>query len=221
MQTDTVAKSLSSTRSAPALPGSEVSVLLINASHDMAKEITLQLQLAIPGCSIMYAPTLALSECILKKRKIDLVVSSSILPDGGIKRLRESINALSYDPDVMIVGEIQADSENEFTKLGYHYVTKKKLALQPSYMSSTPIIHKRKVDASIKSIGADLRNDLNNPLQEIVALVFVAQKQTTKNVTTSALEAIDTAAKNLAQVVRGIEDKIRSAVQCAEDFELF
>lgn len=206
-------------RTPSVLPGSDVSVLLLNSSHEMAKEITLQLQLAIPGCSIMYAPTMALGECILKRRKIDLIVSSVMLPDGGIKRLKNVLDSLSYEPDVMVVGEMHNDSEYDFSDLGYDYITKRKLAAASSNLSTTPIIHKRRVDAKIRSVGADLRNDLNNPLQEIVAMVFVAKKHDAKTITRSALEAIETAAKNLTNVVKGIEDKIKVAVNCAEDFK--
>ncbi|MCB0335932.1 MAG: hypothetical protein KDD62_06485, partial [Bdellovibrionales bacterium] len=35
----------------------ECNVLVINADHDMAKELTLQLSIQIPGCSILFAPT--------------------------------------------------------------------------------------------------------------------------------------------------------------------
>ena len=79
-------------------------------------------------------------------------------------------------------------------------------------MRPLPIIHKRKVDESIKNLGADIRNDLNNPLQEIVAMVFVAKATEESATTNNALEAIDKAAQNLASVVKGLEDKIRGLV---------
>jgi hypothetical protein len=72
-----------------------------------------------------------------------------------------------------------------------------------------------KGDTKICELGADLRNDLNNPLQEIVAMVFVAQSTQNADMnpsTRTALDAIDLAAKNMAQVVNELEEKIRLAV---------
>ena len=70
---------------------------------------------------------------------------------------------------------------------------------------------------TISSLGADLRNDLNNPLQEIVAMLFVAKAggPVANGPTAQALDAIDRAAKNMASVVKTLEDKIRRAVQPA------
>ena len=67
--------------------GSGYSVLVINSSQEMAREITKELTLGIPGCSIMYAPTIELARWIIKRRAIDLVVSCPVLPDGSIIKL--------------------------------------------------------------------------------------------------------------------------------------
>lgn len=196
------------------LNGEEASVLVINASHEMAKEITLQLTLKMPGCSIMYAPTVEIAKWILKKRKIDLVVSSPILPDGSITKLKDTIETIENPPDLVVVGEMNIRSAEAITNIGYEYTVIRKLpSLNRSYTQPpVPVIHKRRVDDSIKNLGADIRNDLNNPLQEIVAMVFVAKASGHAHSTDQALEAIDKAAKNLAEVVSGLEDKIRGAV---------
>jgi signal transduction histidine kinase len=58
-----------------------------------------------------------------------------------------------------------------------------------------------------------LRNDLNNPLQEIVAMAFVAtSSEGLSPVAEEALSAIQRAATNMATVVNSLEDKIRSVV---------
>jgi signal transduction histidine kinase len=65
----------------------------------------------------------------------------------------------------------------------------------------------------ISELGADIRNDLNNPLQEIVAMAFVAHSsQGLSPSAEQALSAIQRAASNMATVVNKIEEKIRSAV---------
>jgi signal transduction histidine kinase len=68
----------------------------------------------------------------------------------------------------------------------------------------------------ITHLGADLRNDLNNPLQEIVAMAFVASAfldtndgQPLSEETDRALRAINQAAQGMAQVVNNLEQKIR------------
>lgn len=72
----------------------------------------------------------------------------------------------------------------------------------------------RELNRRLKELGADIRNDLNNPLQEIVAMVFVAQATgAASESTTQALEAINKAATNMATVVRGLEEKIVQAVK--------
>ena len=64
----------------------------------------------------------------------------------------------------------------------------------------------------MKNLGADIRNDLNNPLQEIVAMVFVAKASGQSETADKALEAISNAAQNMAVVVSTLEDKIRGIV---------
>jgi signal transduction histidine kinase len=62
-------------------------------------------------------------------------------------------------------------------------------------------------------LGADIRNDLNNPLQEIVAMAFVATSSSQLSATAEeALGAIQRAATSMASVINSLEDKIRTAV---------
>lgn len=182
-------------------PDAECKVLVINASQEMAKEITMQLTLGIPGCSIMYAPTVALAKWIIKRRKIDLVVSSPMLPDGGIIQLRGELAKLPSPPDVVVVGEFNMISAAALDGAGYELANLRSLGALPGEL------HQK-----IQSLGADIRNDLNNPLQEIVAMVFVANATGQSESLGQALTAIDNAAKNMATVVKGLEDKIRLTV---------
>lgn len=189
----------------------EYRVLVINSSQDMAKEITLQLTLAIPGCSIMYAPSIELAKWIIIKRDIDLVVSSPIMPDGNIIKLKPVLETMESPPDLVVVGNLAIDSAEELGSSLYEYSFYKRLGEAGRKQSNvnTGI----NVKDRIKTLGADLRNDLNNPLQEIVAMVFVAQSgDKSYDTTEQALAAIDQAAKNLAKVVSSLEDKIYSAV---------
>lgn len=191
--------------------------LVINASQEMAKEITLQLALDMPECSIMYAPTIELARWIIKRRKIELVVSSPVLPDGGIEKLIDTLSNLSDAPDLVVVGALSAYSAEKMNDKGYAFATmrqmgKRRLSLVPKKESTTPAPVPPKPD-TIKTLGADIRNDLNNPLQEIVAMVFVAQASgEVANQTTQALSAIDKAAKNMSKYVNRLENKIREAV---------
>ena len=202
----------------------DVNVLVINDSHAMAKEITMQLTLALPGCSITYAPTIELAKWILSRRKISLVVSSPVLPDGGIARLRDSLQKLNSPPDVVVVGDLALRSAELFKESSYEFAAVRRMGGRADLPA--PISKNRPtaaasnqaapppVDTKIRALGADIRNDLNNPLQEIVAMVFVAQAAgALAEPTSHALEAIDKAAKNMAQVVSKLEDKIFDVVK--------
>lgn len=196
------------------VPNEECTVLVVNASHQMAKEITMELALQIPGCSIMYSPSIEIAKLMLSRRRINLVVSSPILPDGSVEKLRGALEKLENAPDVVVVGAVSARSAELFTEGSYEFNSMRRLGREVE--SNGPIINRRgqpPIDRTIKDLGADIRNDLNNPLQEIVAMVFVAQAGQAVGATTEqALQAIDKAAKNMAQVVNRLEDKIRDAV---------
>lgn len=194
---------------APLQPQVEQNVLVVNASTDMAQEITKQLMLEMPGCSLMYAPSVELAKWILHRRKIHLVVSSALLPDGSIMRLQETLPELENPPAVVVVGDLDLRSAEMFQGEGYDLLLTRRLGRVDEGAVHQP-------EERIAELGADLRNDLNNPLQEIVAMVFVAQASNgTPEVASHALHAIDRAAKNMANVVSRLEDKIRSAVASA------
>ena len=179
----------------------EFPVLVINSSHEMAKEITLELTLGIPGCSIMYAPTIELAKWIIKRRSIRLIVSSPILPDGSVERLKIILESIPNPPDLVIMGD------KRFTQSHLLHSSKYVLSTTHNLSSSKSTIDQ------ISSLGADIRNDLNNPLQEIVAMVYVAQQSTGATpLTDQALGAIDRAAQKIAAVVSGLEEKIRDVV---------
>ena len=217
-QTSASVNSRSDMEEAAFISDTNCTVLVINASQEMAKEITIQLTLRIPGCSIMYAPTISLAEWILARRPIDLVVSSPMLPDGNVDRLQDSLRNHESPPDVVVVGALHETKSKIFDQAGYKVSTYKRIRgtaqkAQPRKQAFGPSNSDDKADNFIKSLGADIRNDLNNPLQEIVAMVFVAKAghESTES-TNQALVAIEKAAKNMSQVVEGLEDKIREVV---------
>lgn len=196
-------------------------VLVINSSQDMAKEMTFQLSVEIPGCSLMYAPTLQLASCILKKREVDLIVSDPILPDGNVTSLNETLLSMETPPDLMVVGGLSMKGASELNASGYRFGGVRHKALKRSNTTLVSAIEKSSVPEddsmrlaqAIKGLGADIRNDLNNPLQEIVAMLFVARANTEPSPGADlALTAIEKAAQNMAGIVRGLEDKIRSTV---------
>lgn len=192
-------------------------VLVINSSQDMAKEITLQLQLKLPGCAIVYAPTIELAGWLLRTRKIDLVVSSAILPDGSVHRLSGALQSMAAPPDVVVVGDLPVRNAEALQDSGYEFATvrrfKKSEGGRPGPAEQLVMPMANPLQERISSLGADLRNDLNNPLQEIVAMVFVAKHGAAMSDTTNtALDAIGNATTNLARVVSELEEKIRKAV---------
>ena len=189
----------------------DFTALVVNSSHDMAKEITLQLTLSIPGCSIVYAPTIELAAWILRRRKIDLVVSSAVLPDGGVAKLKPVLDKVAQAPNLVVVGDLSVQNAEILGGGEYEFRAVRKFSKIERPTRATPKLPA--IQTTIRTLGADIRNDLNNPLQEIVAMIFVAQANTKNESTTEqALAAIDRAAKNMASVVGGLEGKILQAV---------
>lgn len=192
------------------------SVLVVNSSQEMAKEITLQLTLKLPGCSIMYAPSIELARWIVQRKEIDLIVSCPLLPDGSISSLQADLARMEHAPSVIVVGDIATQHVDQLQKAGYQFARVRRLAQSVEKILPSPPRSSKQIpllEETIQTLGADIRNDLNNPLQEIVAMVFVAQAgHEAAPATGKALEAIDSAAKNMAKVVNQLEEKIRQAV---------
>ncbi len=196
--------------------GTELTVLVVNASSAMAKEMSVLLTDAIPGCSITFAPSIELASWILSRKKIGLVISSPILPDGGISRLQFQLSKMSEPPDLVVVGDNRM-SKQELTFGSRYRVAAKRVAAAGGLEVQTPKIIRRDAsqsDARIKTLGSDIRNDINNPLQEIVTMVFIAKASgALTESTASALSAIEGAAKSLSSVVQGIEERITDVVR--------
>jgi len=190
---------------------SGATVLVINASQDMAQEITVELSRTLPGCSILFAPTLHLALWMLKRRSIDIILSSATLPDGPISKLHESLELLSPPPELVILSDLTTTRSELGSHPGYRFVELRRV---PSQRSHAQPEKTQPHGVEISSLGADLRNDLNNPLQEIVAMAFVAtSSQGLSPIAEEALSAIQRAATNMASVVNTLEDKIRSVVE--------
>jgi signal transduction histidine kinase len=185
-------------------------VLVINASQDTAREITLELSRTLPGCSILFAPTLQLALWILKRRTIDIILSSATLPDGHLSKLHESLEVMSPPPELVILSDLTTTRADLGSHPGYRFVELRRVQSSKPYA----VASKESGATQISSLGADLRNDLNNPLQEIVAMAFVATSSTGLSpVAEEALSAIQRAAANMSTVVNSLEDKIRSVVE--------
>lgn len=193
---------------APSQSGS--TVLVINASQEMAQEITLELSRTLPGCSILFAPTLQLALWMLKRRSIDIILSSAILPDGPLRKLHETLEQLATPPELVILSDLTTTRSEMGSHPGYRFVELRRVPTQRAYAAPpTPA----QPGTQISSLGADIRNDLNNPLQEIVAMAFVAtSSEGLSPIAEEALSAIQRAANNMATVVNSLEDKIRQVV---------
>jgi len=185
-------------------------VLVINASQDTAREITLELSRTLPGCSILFAPTLQLALWILKRRTIDIILSSATLPDGHLSKLHESLEVMSPPPELVILSDLTTTRADLGSHPGYRFVELRRVQSSKPYAAPSS----EGGTTRISSLGADIRNDLNNPLQEIVAMAFVATTSAGLSpVAEEALSAIQRAAANMSTVVNSLEDKIRSVVE--------
>ncbi len=192
--------------------GNTSTVLVINASQGLAQEITVELSRTLPGATILFAPTLHLALWILKRRTIDIILSSSVLPDGPLAKLHEFLELMSPPPELVVISDLTTTRSEISSHPGYRFVELRRVSVrqhvqQPVASPAAPL-------SRISELGADIRNDLNNPLQEIVAMAFVAHSSQGLSASAEeALSAIQRAATNMAVVVNKIEEKIRSAVQ--------
>lgn len=181
-------------------------VLVINASQSMAHEITLELSRTIPGSTILFAPTLSLALWILKRRRINLILSSAILPDGALGTLHQFIELMSPPPELVVISDLHSSRAELGSHPGYRFVELRRVSTR---QGDEPQV----MQTRISELGANIRNDLNNPLQEIVAMAFVAHtSQGLSPMAEEALSAIQRAAGNMADVVNRLEDKIRVVV---------
>jgi len=187
--------------------GDSATVLVINASQDMAQEITVELSRTLPGSSILFAPTLHLALWIIKRRSVDIILSSATLPDGPLSKLHEALKIMSPPPELVILSDLTTTRSEISSHPGYRFVELRRVGSHQKGPAISP------GNTTIATLGANIRNDLNNPLQEIVAMAFVAHaSQGLSPVAEQALSAIQKAAANMATVVNTLEDKIRSAV---------
>jgi signal transduction histidine kinase len=191
---------------APVVGAEGCTVLVINASQSMAHEITLELSRTLPGSTILFAPTLSLALWILKRRQINLILSSAILPDGALGTLHQFIELMSPPPELVVISNLHSTRAELGSHPGYRFVELRRVSTRQGE-------ERQVIQSRISELGANIRNDLNNPLQEIVAMAFVAHSsQGLSPMAEEALSAIQRAAGNMADVVNMLEDKIRVVV---------
>lgn len=190
----------------PVMTSEGCTVLVINASQSMAHEITLELSRTLPGSTILFAPTLSLALWILKRRNINLILSSAILPDGALGTLHQFIELMSPPPELVVISDLHSTRSEIGSHPGYRFVELRRVSTRGGE-------DRQVIQSRISELGANIRNDLNNPLQEIVAMAFVAHtSQGLSPMAEEALSAIQRAAGNMADVVNKLEDKIRVVV---------
>lgn len=190
----------------PIVASEPCTVLVINASQNMAHEITLELSRTLPGSTILFAPTLSLALWILKRRQINLILSSAILPDGALGTLHQFIELMSPPPELVVISDLHSTRAELGSHPGYRFVELRRVSTRQGD-------ERQVIQSRISELGANIRNDLNNPLQEIVAMAFVAHSsQGLSPMAEEALSAIQRAAGNMADVVSMLEDKIRVVV---------
>jgi hypothetical protein len=203
--TDTTSTSLSPQ---PRKTNSGPTVLVVNASHTMAEKLTLELTETLPGCTILFAPTVEIGLWIVKRRKVDVILSSATLPDGPASQIHAALSHVSSPPELLILSELGATREVISEHPGYRFMELRRVT-----QTSSVGLEQKQSTSAISLLGADLRNDLNNPLQEIVAMAFVATSNSELSSTAEeALGAIQRAATSMASVIDTLEDKIRGAI---------
>lgn len=183
-------------------------VLVVNASHTMAETVTLELTETIPDCTILFAPTVQIALWIVGKRQIDVIISSATLPDGTASQIHSSLSNVPSPPELLILSELSTTRDVISSHPGYRFIELRRVTQSSSV--GLPIARNKN---ALALLGADIRNDLNNPLQEIVAMAFVATSSSELSSTAEeALSAIQRAATSMASIINSLEDKIKLVV---------
>lgn len=181
------------------------SVLVLGVAEKLATPLMENLKSQDEFGQILFAPTLGVAEWLLLKRPVSLVISTAHLPDGELKDLKKLLYRMIDIPSLIV--------------LGSHDDVAQEIAVAQR-RKAPPLVHRKmhKLDApaltqSIKVLGADLRNDLNNPLQEIVTMIYVAKMGgVDASVAREALAAIEKAASQMASVVGSFEGRMHSSI---------
>jgi signal transduction histidine kinase len=109
-------------------------------------------------------------------------------------------------PELVVISDLHSSRAELGSHPGYRFVELRRVSTR---QGDAP----QMIQSRISELGANIRNDLNNPLQEIVAMAFVAHSsEGLSPMAEEALSAIQRAATNMADVVNNLEDKIRGAV---------
>ena len=179
-------------------------VLIVNESHTAALQVTREIEQRLPGATILYAPGIQLANWIIMRRSIDLLVTSTHLPDGPFITLLDSLKKIESSPELVVVGEVSVAHAEALEQGGYCFKTLRQVGSLPSAPEKN----------QAAQVAQDLRHELNNPLQQIVAMVFVAQQtQGFSETTSEALHAIEQAASSMAKVVEDLEDKVGNSMR--------
>jgi hypothetical protein len=203
------------------LVGGTMRVLLLNGSKEEAYGVMPWLEQHIPNCKLSLVPSIELAMWLLDRQPFELIVSSQLLPDGSFERMMHKLKKLKPPPALIVIGtekhryEVMKSDAYRLASLTPVDTARGERGgtTMQEVVTTAREYHLKK---RISHLGADLRNDLNNPLQEIVAMAFVAsaflgsnEGQVVSEETDKAIRAINQAAQGMAQVVNSLEQKIR------------
>jgi hypothetical protein len=160
-------------------------ILVIGADIKEADLIAHELKAYAPDCQIYYSPNLQLSASILSRKEIELVITNNLIAKDFSDQLEYLILRATSYPKLLVLDNL-GESENSSGLNSDH--------------------------DPIAELGSDLRDKLNNYLQQIVSFVFAAQNSSGRD-STAALSYIDKAARDMANTVSGIEDQIREKLK--------
>lgn len=184
---------------------SRKTVLVVGLEERLATPLIQNLKNQKDFGQILFAPTLGVAEWLLLKREVSIVISTAILADGQLKDLKKLLYRMAEIPSLIVIGSSE-DVSQELSVI-------KKRATPPYVHRKPHQLDTPAVTQTIKVLGADLRNDLNNPLQEIVTMVYVAKMGSPDaSAANEALGAIERAANQMATVVKSFEGKMESSI---------
>jgi hypothetical protein len=183
-------------------------ILVVNGDSVLASQVMVQLKQLGSSVIPLFVPSLKAAQLMLRRSSFDLIIGSAMLPDGPLTGLEQDLQKVKNPPPVIVVdtieeaAEVPLDQEYRFAKLRH---IKRSLYQHDIEISQSLLTHDRYIDSVLHEVSTDLRDKLNNPLQEIVAMVYVARNAPSETALVhSALQAIERAAQEMNGAVHSV-----------------
>ena len=94
-------------------------IMMVHTHRQLAREISAQLLLELPGSSVVFAPTVDFAVKLTRRCRFDLIIVGADLLGENSSDLKTALNKLSEPPTVMTLGRNQTATSAAIQSVGY------------------------------------------------------------------------------------------------------